>query len=709
MLLKLPIIIENKIIFTLFKLTNYKTYYLLSLFQNNSDVNNVMLFDKISNDIIIKILLLNNVNGYEIFNLYLPLKLFIIDNQLISLYFYMINFCLIIDNTYDFFNSLNFILKNKINLELIKKINYNKYQDEIFTFINNQYLQLISNKKYNKEFWEIINLLLNSSIYILHIININNINIINCNILKKIQNIANIFKNIKYSIDYSNKYTFNEHLLNIKNNEVKLNDLINDYFYFLLIDNKKNLLVKIESKQHNFVKLYNFNNSIDYNNYKWYKYSPNTSITENKIFFNIFFNTESLYNIINKFNPKISNINNIIDYFLKNRIKSNLFTYILENNNNDEEKTDINIIKSNSFTIDFFKSICIKYELNYYLILNTLFYNYTYPVKYNKKEIDPLFDNILYISLINIHKILLSDKNANKIYINPIIIIPNKLKLLYLNILKIFNHLIYKNKENIIYFYDSYYIQFIKILLYSNSLTFELLKKKVLNDDIINLKKKLTINFTIYDIINRIKWCNINNRLYYLKYLLNNKEYLFFHDKLNKNIFGENFDNRLKNIIINPIEMFKYLRKECDFIKWILFLENNYNNLYYNNISLKSNEFEILGKIIFCLLNIKEQKFTDKYYNKLISYGIKHPKIIIDNNRINLKIKENFNYFKCNINLGILAKNLTYNKNNYIELNNDNEINELNILKKKINIITNKYLKYKKKYFNIKNNDEQKI
>ena len=52
---------------------------------------------------------------------------------------------------------------------------------------------------------------------------------------------------------------------------------------------------------------------------------------------------------------------------------------------------------------------------------------------------------------------------------------------------------------------------------------------------------------------------------------------------------------------------------------------------------------------------------------------------------------------------------MTYNKNNYIELNNDNEINELNILKKKINIITNKYLKYKKKYFNIKNNDEQKI
>ena len=34
MLLKLPIILDNKIVFTLFKLIKYDTYYLLSLFEN---------------------------------------------------------------------------------------------------------------------------------------------------------------------------------------------------------------------------------------------------------------------------------------------------------------------------------------------------------------------------------------------------------------------------------------------------------------------------------------------------------------------------------------------------------------------------------------------------------------------------------------------------------------------------------------------------
>ena len=154
--------------------------------------------------------------------------------------------------------------------------------------------------------------------------------------------------------------------------------------------------------------------------------------------------------------------------------------------------------------------------------------------------------------------------------------------------------------------------------------------------------------------------------------------------------------------------MFKYLRKECDFIKWIIFLENKCCDLFLVPISLSSDDFIVLGKILFYLLNIKEQNFNDKFYKKLINIGISNPKAIIDNNRINLKIKENFGYLKCNINLGILAKHLSQNKDNIVELDNDTEMNEINILKKQIAIVTNKYLKYKKKYYNIKNN-EQKI
>ena len=46
----------------------------------------------------------------------------------------------------------------------------------------------------------------------------------------------------------------------------------------------------------------------------------------------------------------------------------------------------------------------------------------------------------------------------------------------------------------------------------------------------------------------------------------------------------------------------------------------------------------------------------------------------MDNNRINLKIKEYFNYIKCAINLGFLAKHLTFNFND-IKLDDDSEKN----------------------------------
>lgn len=702
MLLKLPIILDNKVVFTLFKLIKYDTYYLLSLF-NNIDINDNNCIPK-SEGNIIKIIISNNISGYEFYNIYVPLKLFIVDDKLVSIYFFITYFSFFyIDDlnvNYDFFIYLNNILKTK-NLQLLKQENYIKYQNNIFEIINSEFILLNNNKKYNKEFWEIINLLLNSILFFFWLNRQKNINI---KIPKKIQNFSNVIKQIKYSIDYSEEYTFNNHILSINNSELSLNDLIVNNNYYLLINNKKYLLVKILSKTKNLIKLNNFNNNIEYGKYKWYKYSPDININEKKIYHYLFFNKFTILNLINKFNSKIeTKINeNIIDYFMNGQIKSKLFSFILENNKNDEIITDINIIKSNSYTIDFFQLVCVKYENNFILILESLFQNYAFPIKYNKKEIDTIFDHILYISLLNINKILGNDKE--KLFINPNINVPNKLRLLYFNILKTFHQIINKNKEIIKYIFEPMHIQFIKIFLYSNSLTLELLIKLVTIEELDLFKKKLSINFTIYDIIKRINWNNINKKLHYIKFLLNNKDSLFFYDKLNKNIFPDNFDNRIKNIVINPLNMFKYLRKESDFIKWCYFLEDKFNELYYTNFSISYDNLAILGKIIFCLINIKEQNFTDKYYKKLINYGINFPKLIIENNRINIKIKENFNYIKFNLNLGILAKHLSQNKDNYIDFNDDGDNNEITTLKNKLAIITNKYLKYKKKYYNIKKN-----
>ncbi len=149
--------------------------------------------------------------------------------------------------------------------------------------------------------------------------------------------------------------------------------------------------------------------------------------------------------------------------------------------------------------------------------------------------------------------------------------------------------------------------------------------------------------------------------------------------------------------------MFKYLRKESDFITWCCFLENKLDDLYYTSLSISYDNLKILGKIIYLLFHIKEQKLNDKYYKKLINYGINYPTLITENNRINMKIKDNFGYLECNLNLGILAKHLAQNKDSYIDFINESENNEISTLRTQLNVITNKYLKYKKKYYNIKN------
>ena len=78
----------------------------------------------------------------------------------------------------------------------------------------------------------------------------------------------------------------------------------------------------------------------------------------------------------------------------------------------------------------------------------------------------------------------------------------------------------------------------------------------------------------------------------------------------------------------------------------------------------------------------------DKNYKKFLDYANKNNKLILYNNRINLKVKDVYN--SNEINLGYLAKFLC-NNNEKIMFNTTEENDEL--LK-----LSNKYYKYKTKY-----------
>ena len=75
------------------------------------------------------------------------------------------------------------------------------------------------------------------------------------------------------------------------------------------------------------------------------------------------------------------------------------------------------------------------------------------------------------------------------------------------------------------------------------------------------------------------------------------------------------------------------------------------------------------------------------------------------NSRINLKIKECFKFLKVNINLGYLAKHLTWDNDSIVNTNN----NRIKDLEDKIKSISKKYYKYKGKYIQLKRETESSI
>ena len=103
------------------------------------------------------------------------------------------------------------------------------------------------------------------------------------------------------------------------------------------------------------------------------------------------------------------------------------------------------------------------------------------------------------------------------------------------------------------------------------------------------------------------------------------------------------------------------------------------------------------------LFNINEQNTNDITYIQFINFCNKYNHLIIQSSRINLKIKEYFPNIKCMLNLGILAKHLTWDKSNIsFDTSLSDKTEEEVSLELKLLQTIKKYKKYKYKYIKIK-------
>jgi hypothetical protein len=547
----------------------------------------------------------------------------------------------------------------------------------------------------------------------------------NLNVPKYILNIYSDIKKFKYTLSNNEteyKMTFNEYITHNFTNPLKLCDIKKDNNYFIIIGGGSELvstestcllqtkIVKINVKKviKNIITINDKN--LIFEKYRWYYYYPNINITFDFIIYQTFnnnnFTSQIIKNIIG------FEDNHIIKYFTTDNKLNNLLVLVNIFPQLEKYMNDINLLKNNSYDSEYFQYITKKYsndEDKLFEIIGILFDNYTFPFKYNRYNIEPIFDYIMYISMYNYQKILTSNKNViikfNEI-LNPKInnIIPFKLKNLYINFLKIIQNLVCKEYDLVIFnqkFYnDSLHKHIIKLLLSdTNCLTARLFKEMIPTAVYNRFREIIKNNILLIDISNKLSWKTLPKKLYYIKFFYNNSDIIFYQQKLNKNIIPDNFDVKIKRIIENPFEMYKFVKKEKDFIKWTNFISDKLNDLYHIPISLSSEDFDNIGKLLYLLFNINEQNLNNNSYKEFIKFCNQHHKIILDSTRINLKIKEYFQNINLNINLGFLAKHLT-SENEILTF--ENPINEVLLLKQELSIINKKYYKYKIKYLQTK-------
>ena len=706
MIIKLPLCIDEKIIFSNFIIKKINDNYTINLFNRNYE-------EKIEK---IKVPLCNNFQGISYLDIFLPLELTIINNKIFFPYFmqkiYLSQNNLPIDF---FFNIENQI--NQLKISFIKKEELIKLDTKIWKYCTlfNETINLDNSLDTIKKLWEVAQINLNSSMYLLHLYpEFTNKSIKdyqkNNNISKKLISITNAIKSIKYSISSSNEYLFIEHFNRIDNNKVKSSEIKVGYKYFVkLINSNKFFQIEVDNIQNNIIHTLN-NQAFIYNNYEWCFYIPNIPFDFDTILFTLFQKKECYNEIFEKTNLKIEAIHTqkLLDFYFNNKKCSLVFLRKFFENEFD----DFNILENNNYSNVFFEYIIKKYtDLESIIkVYKSLFKNYTYPLKQNK--LDFTFDNILYFSFINLDKIC-KECNHDRVIIENGIndIIPYKLKTLFYNTIQLFYTIVNKNNFQILYFnqkfFNDYLHRFVlKNIIFDNKSNISNLFNSKLTDgqkDKINSILKNTL--LCIDVANRLNWTNLPKKLSYLEIFYSNKDIIINIDKLNKNIFNDNYDLRLKKIIENPFEMFKFLKKEKDYIKWVNFLGPLTLELFVTPISLSGYDLKNLGKLLFLLISIEEQNIKNSTYIKFLNFCQKNSKLIMDNTRINLKIKAHFNFVKCQLNLGFLAKHLTFNKSEQFDLEDDKQDKtEYTIyLEDQNQKLKEKYFKYKTKYYQSKN------
>ena len=710
---------EDKLILTNLKINKVDNKIIIS------DVNNL--------EKLYKIPVYNKYKGIDYIPLQLPHELLIINSNIFSLYIILYTYNIDTEDTLDFFNNLKKIIKNKYNLSFY---NFNFFLEDkknlFIKILNEHYIDNINLVSTN--LWK--NLLVNKLgiIYLLikfpQLSNKQKDIIKDYEIPKKLFILANNLKSLKYDLletGTENNMTFHEfYNLNIGN--LNIEDIKPNLFYYISINkidvNTTELVTSDFKNLDKIVKIYvkkvsksnitlNDERKIVFNNYDWYNFNPNLRLnniasiylTYNNIIFTNeiikklfnFENFQSLKLLEYYYNIIIQNTDKML--YIKLNTEPRYLNNLIHLN-----KDDFEILSSNSYNKTFFISLCKKYENDSDKILDMLiilFKNYNFPLKHNRCYLDNNFDNILYLSLLHHNIIYTNNKNYNELLHNKVNDnIPFKLKNLYINILKLIINLLNGDFENITYnqkFYCDYLHRNIIKIFFTNtdSIFIKLFREKVASHVFEKFRNIVYTNMLLLDITHKLNWNNLSKKLNYLNVFYSNNDIVYYQNKINKNIIPEYLDVKIKEIIENPIEMFKYLKNEKDFIKWTKFISNKILNIYNNSFSLATNDLVNIGIMINLLFNIKEQNLKEENYNKFINFCNQNNKLILDNNRINLKIKEVFN-LKINLNLGYLAKHLTSNEiiNTFSFEYNDNEKKLL----EKIEILTQKYLKYKNKY-----------
>tara|TARA_B100001093_G_C26847033_1_gene1023340 strand:- start:1295 stop:3478 length:2184 start_codon:yes stop_codon:yes gene_type:complete len=716
MLIKLPIIINEQIDIINFKLDKYDNKFIVKPL-NNADEN------------IYKVMVSNKEFCLNTFSVNFPLEFDIIENNFIFSKFFFIT---AVSNGFDcelnfFSNVLKYIKKFNNKLKFLDLNYITKNTENVIKKCN---LQISIRKKFENlnDFKIYIDNQLNYSINLIYLMiykfydfntkDFKNNNI-NSFIPKKIINCFNLVKSFKIIYKGSKSISIIKHIENLKNNNIIEKSICENESYFIKFDNQKIIKYRLVDFDENFIFVNGKKLSRD--NCKIFNYNPEliNQLTFNYLIKEIVKYDYELKILISSriFKSEEKDIQNIIKYFYENNQNFILLSSLrnldlvfntlkLDHYNDKDVNLELKVLEDGYVNNDYMLFISNKYSDNIeskLKVLKVLFDKYTFPLAFNKKKLNTNFEMIIYFSLLN-YSDFISIIDSEKITLtNEIIeIIPVKLKNLYFNILKTFYQLKNNSLENITYnfkYYQDYiYIYVVKNIIQNNSIVTSLFTECDLYNRLIEVYSK---NYILSQLILDINWVNLSNKLNHLDYIYQNNNLIFYQNKLNRNLFSESIDYKVKGIILDKISMYKYLKKEKDFIKWTKFIKKYIFEIYEKEISMSNDDLSDLGKLLFKIYNLDNQNLKDDKYIDLINFSKNKKKLILINSRINLMLKEKFHGIKCQLNLGFFAKHLNSNNFEKIELDDD-ENYEVKKIKNDLKEVTKKYYKYKGKYMKTK-------